>query len=199
MDTPLSAPASLEQFDSPPVHVLKQLERKLLWLSSWMIHHANHIRPNRDGLKVGGHQASCASVISIMAALYFEIARPQDRIAVKPHAGPVFHAINYLFGRQTLEKMRGLRQLGGVQSYPSRVKDGPEVDFSTGSVGLGVAMTTFSALMADYVRLHNLGRTDLPPGRHIAIAGDAELDEGNIYEALMEGWKHDVRNLWWIV
>ena len=181
------------------VHILKQLEQKLLWLSSWMIHNANHIRPNRDGLKVGGHQASCSSVISIMAALYFEIARPQDRIAVKPHAGPVFHAINYLFGRQTLEKMQGLRQLGGVQSYPSRVKDGPEVDFSTGSVGLGVAMTTFSALMADYVRLHGLGRTDLPPGRHIAIAGDAELDEGNIYEALLEGWKHDVRNLWWIV
>jgi pyruvate dehydrogenase E1 component len=181
------------------LRILQQLERKLLWLSSWMIHHANHIRPNRDGLKVGGHQASCSSVISIMAALYFEIARPQDRIAVKPHAGPVFHAINYLFGRQTLEKLQGLRQLGGVQSYPSRIKDGPEVDFSTGSVGLGVAMTTFSALMADYVRLHGLGRTDLPPGRHIAIAGDAELDEGNIYEALMEGWKHDVRNLWWIV
>src|SRR5262252_10197048 len=178
---------------------LRALEKKLLWLSAWMIHQANHVRPNRDGLKVGGHQASCASVISIMTALYFEIARPQDRIAVKPHAGPVFHAINYLFGRQTLEKMQGLRQLGGVQSYPSRVKDGPEVDFSTGSVGLGVAMTTFAALMADYVRLHNLGRTDLPPGRHIAIAGDAELDGGNIYEALLEGWKHDVRNLWWIV
>src|SRR6478735_1079646 len=165
MDTPLSAPASLGQVDSRHVHILKQLERKLLWLSSWMIHHANHIRPNRDGLKVGGHQASCASVISIMTALYFEIARPQDRIAVKPHAGPVFHAINYLFGRQSLEKMQGLRQLGGVQSYPSRVKDGPEVDFSTGSVGLGVAMTTFSALMADYVRLHNFGGPDLPPGR----------------------------------
>jgi pyruvate dehydrogenase E1 component len=199
MDTPLSTLASLTQADSRRVHTLKQLERKLLWLSSWMIHNANHIRPNRDGLKVGGHQASCASVISIMAALYFEVARPQDRIAVKPHAGPVFHAINYLFGRQTVENMARLRQLGGVQSYPSRVKDGPEVDFSTGSVGLGVAMTTFSALMADYVRLHGLGRTDLPPGRHIAIAGDAELDEGNIYEALLEGWKHDVRNLWWII
>jgi pyruvate dehydrogenase E1 component len=184
---------------SDRLRILKLVEKKLLWLSSWMIHNANHIRPNRDGLKVGGHQASCASVISIMAVLYFEIARPQDRIAVKPHAGPVFHAINYLFGRQTLEKMQGLRQLGGVQSYPSRVKDGPEVDFSTGSVGLGVAMTTFAALMADYVRLHGLGRTDLPPGRHIAIAGDAELDEGNIYEALLEGWKHDVRNLWWII
>src|SRR5579864_7383542 len=109
--------------------LLKQLERKLLWLSAWMIHTANHVRPSRDGLKVGGHQASCASVISIMAALYFELLRPQDRVAVKPHAGPVFHAINYLFGRQNVEKMTGLRALGGVQPYPSRVKDGPEVDF----------------------------------------------------------------------
>ena len=181
------------------IHILKQIEKKLLWLSAWTIHNANHIRPNRDGLKVGGHQASCASSISILSALYLEIARPQDRIAVKPHAGPVFHAINYLFERQTAEKLKGLRQMGGIQPYPSRVKDGAEVDFSTGSVGLGVAMTSFSALMADYVRLHGLGRTDLPPGRHIAIAGDAELDEGNIYEALLEGWKHDVRNVWWVI
>ncbi len=179
--------------------LLHQMERKLLWLSAWMIHNANHLRPNRDGLKVGGHQASCSSVISIMTALYFEVLRPQDRVAVKPHAGPVFHAINYLFGRQTIEKMAALRSFGGAQSYPSRVKDGPEVDFSTGSVGLGVAMTSFSALMADYVRLHGLARADLPPGRQIAIAGDAELDEGNIYEALLEGWKHDVRNVWWII
>jgi pyruvate dehydrogenase E1 component len=192
--TPLHADAAQDR-----IALLHAFEKKLLWLSSWMIHNANHIRPNRDGLKVGGHQASCASCISILAALYFEIARPQDRIAVKPHAGPVFHAVNYLFGRQSIEQMEGLRQLGGAQSYPSRVKDGAEVDFSTGSVGLGVAMTSFSALMADYVRLHGLGRTDLPAGRHIAIAGDAELDEGNIYEALLEGWKHDVRDVWWII
>ena len=178
---------------------LHALERKLLWLSAWMVHNANHLRPNRDGLKVGGHQASCASCISIMAALYFEIARPQDRVAVKPHAGPVFHAINYLFGRQSVPKMEKLRALGGVQPYPSRVKDGPEVDFSTGSVGLGVAMTTFSSLIQDYVHLHGLAPDHLPPGRHIAIAGDAELDEGNIYEALLEGWKHDVRNIWWVI
>jgi pyruvate dehydrogenase E1 component len=199
MNAPMTALATLAPPQSRHVHILKQLERKLLWLSAWMIHNANHIRPNRDGLKVGGHQASCASCISILAALYFEVARPQDRIAVKPHAGPVFHALNYLFGRQTREKLEGLRRFGGIQPYPSRVKDGAEVDFSTGSVGLGVAMTSFSALMADYTRLHGLGRTDLPPGRHIAIAGDAELDEGNIYEALLEGWKHDVRNVWWIV
>jgi pyruvate dehydrogenase E1 component len=179
--------------------ILHALERKLLWLSAWMIHNANHIRANRDGLKVGGHQASCASVISIMTALYFEILRPQDRVAVKPHAAPVFHAINYLFGRQTREKMERLRAFGGAQPYPSRVKDGPEVDFSTGSVGLGVAMTSFSALMQDYVRLHDLAPANMQPGRHVAIAGDAELDEGNIYEALLEGWKHDVRDVWWVV
>src|ERR1700704_2094531 len=141
--TALPRPAS----EADPIASLEALERRALWLSSWMIHNANHVRPNRDGLKVGGHQASCASSISILTALYLEIARPQDRIAVKPHAGPVFHAINYLLGRQTREKLEGLRRFGGIQPYPSRVKVGPAVDFSTGSVGLGVAMTTFSALM----------------------------------------------------
>ncbi len=198
----MNAPAGTimpELTDARRITLLRQVERKLLWLSSWMIHNANHIRPNRDGLKVGGHQASCASVISIMTALYFDILRPQDRVAVKPHAGPVFHAMNLLYGRQTPENMAALRQFGGTQPYPSRVKDGGEVDFSTGSVGLGVAITSFAALIADYVRLHGLAEHPLPEGRMVAIAGDAELDEGNIYEALLEGWKHDVRNVWWII
>ncbi|MBV8914944.1 MAG: transketolase, partial [Acetobacteraceae bacterium] len=194
----MNAPGPIVRLAPDRLSGLKQIERKLLWLSAWMVHNANHIRPNRDGLKVGGHQASCASVISILTALYFEILQPQDRVAVKPHAGPVFHAINLLLGRQTKEKMAGLRQMGGVQSYPSRTKDGPEVDFSTGSVGLGVALTSFTSLMQDYVRLHGLDAA-LPPGRQVAVAGDAELDEGNIYEALLEGWKHDVRNVWWVV
>ena len=181
------------------LRLLRMLERKLLWLSAWMIHNANHIRPSRDGLKVGGHQASCASCISIMAALYLEVLRPQDRVAVKPHAGPVFHAINYLLGRQGREKLATLREFGGIQPYPSRVKDGAEVDFSTGSVGLGVALTTFGSLVQDYVRLHGMGRAEIPKGRHVAVVGDAELDEGNIYEALLEGWKHDVRDVWWVV
>ncbi|MBE9605598.1 transketolase [Acetobacteraceae bacterium H6797] len=181
------------------VELLHALERKLLWLSAWMIHHANHIRPNRDGLKVGGHQASSASVISILTALYADILRPQDRVAVKPHAGPVFHALNYLLGRQDREKLATLRQFGGIQPYPSRVKDGAEVDFSTGSVGLGVALTSFSSLVQDYVHLHGLAREGMPRGRHVAIVGDAELDEGNIYEALLEGWKHDIRDVWWVV
>ena len=178
---------------------LTALERKVLWLSTWMIHNANHLRPNRDGLKVGGHQASSASLVTLMTALYFDVLRTQDRVAVKPHASPVFHAIEYLMGHQTREKLERFRAFGGAQSYPSRTKDGATVDFSTGSVGLGVGMTLFTSIAQDYLRLKQLVPIDAPPGRMIALAGDAELDEGNIFEALLEGWKHDVRNLWWVI
>jgi pyruvate dehydrogenase E1 component len=176
---------------------LKLLENKVLWLSAWMIHNANHLRPKTDGLKVGGHQASCASMVTLMTALYFNTLRPQDRVAVKPHAGPVFHAIQYLFGNQTLDKLKNFRGLGGVQSYPSRTKDTSDVDFSTGSVGLGVAITAFASVIQDYVRAKGL--STVPEGRMVALVGDAELDEGNIYECLQEGWKHGLRNCWWII
>src|SRR5690348_260089 len=124
---------------------LKALERKVLWLSAWTIHNANHLRPNRDGLKVGGHQASSASLVTLMTALYFDVLRPADRVAVKPHASPVFHAIQYLLGKQTRERLESFRGYKGAQSYPSRTKDADDVDFSTGSVGLGVAQTLFSS------------------------------------------------------
>ncbi|MBV9017420.1 MAG: transketolase [Alphaproteobacteria bacterium] len=182
---------------------LTTLEKKALWLSTWMIHNANHLRPSRDGLKVGGHQASSASVATLMTALYLDVLRPQDRVAVKPHAAPLFHALQYLLGRQSRDKLERFRALGGAQAYPSRSKDGDIVDFSTGSVGLGVGVTLFASLVQDYLRLKRLVPNDTPPhqlpGRMIALAGDAELDEGNIFEALLEGWKHDVRNLWWVV
>ncbi len=179
--------------------LLRELERKVLWLSAWTIHHANHLRPNRDGLKVGGHQASCASLATVMTALYFSVLRPEDRVAVKPHASPVFHAIQYLFGHQTRDKLERFRGFGGAQSYPSRTKDADDVDFSTGSVGLGVAMTLFASVVQDYVRLKELAPKERPTGRMVALVGDAELDEGNVFEALLEGWKHDVRNLWWVI
>jgi pyruvate dehydrogenase E1 component len=180
------------------VDALELIETRLRWLSSWTIHNANHLRPKRDGLKVGGHQASCASMTAIMAALYFHALRPQDKVAVKPHAGPVLHAIHYLLGQQTLDKLQRFRGLGGAQSYPSRTKDAIPVDFSTGSVGLGVAVTAFASLVQDYLIAHGrLAEEDA--GRMIALMGDAELDEGNIYECLIEGYKHDLRNCWWIV
>ena len=179
--------------------VLRELERKVLWLASWTVHHANHVRPNEDGLKVGGHQASSASVVALMTALYFAILRPGDRVAVKPHASPAFHAVQYLFGRQTRENLERFRAFGGAQAYPSRTKDEDDVDFSTGSVGLGVAATLFASIVRDYIRSHEWEPRGGPDGRMIALAGDAELDEGNIFEALLEGWKHEVRNLWWIV
>jgi len=177
---------------------LKILDERLRWLSAWTIHHANHVRPSDDGLKVGGHQASCASMTAIMAALYFHALGPNDRVAVKPHAGPVLHAIHYLLGSQALDALKNFRGFGGAQSYPSRTKDSIPVDFSTGSVGLGVAVTLFASLMQDYLTDH--GRlADADRGRFVALIGDAELDEGNIYEAIIEGAKHDVRGLWWIV
>ena len=180
------------------IEALKILEERLRWLSAWTIHHANHIRESDDGLKVGGHQASSASMTAIMAALYFHALGPNDRVAVKPHAGPVLHAVHYLLGSQSREALEKFRGFGGAQSYPSRTKDKIPVDFSTGSVGLGVAITLFESLVQDYLTAH--GRMDEPDrGRFVALMGDAELDEGNIYEALIEGYKHDVRNLWWIV
>src|SRR5580692_4488207 len=148
---------------------LRALERKVLWLSAWMIHNANHIRPSRDGLKVGGHQASSSSLVTLMTALYFDVLRPSDRVAVKPHASPVFHAIQYLLGNQTLDKLERFRAYGGAQSYPSRTKDSDDVDFSTGSVGLGVAITLFASIVQDYVRLKGLGPADRPTGRMVAL------------------------------
>ena len=173
--------------------MLSELERKVLWLSTWTIHNANLLRDKPDGLKVGGHQASSASLASIMTALYFRVLRPEDRVAVKPHASPVFHAIQYLLGNQTLDKLQNFRAFGGAQSYPSRTKDIDDVDFSTGSVGLGVAATAFASLVQDYLHAKDWAS---PPaeGRMIALVGDAELDEGNIYEALLEGAKHGLRN-----
>jgi pyruvate dehydrogenase E1 component len=184
------APAELE--------ILRELEQKVLWLASWTIHHANHLRENVDGLKVGGHQASSASLATIMTALYFHALRPQDRVAVKPHASPIFHAIQYLLGRQSRQKLADFRGYKGAQSYPSRTKDTDDVDFSTGSVGLGVAQTLFSSLVQDYVRAHGWG-LQRPEGRMIALVGDAELDEGNVFEAILEGWKQGLRNCWWII
>ena len=180
------------------IEALKILDERLRWLSAWTIHHANHVRENTDGLKVGGHQASCSSMTAIMAALYFHALGPNDRVAVKPHAGPVLHAIHYLLGSQSREALENFRGFGGAQSYPSRTKDRIPVDFSTGSVGLGVAITLFASLVQDYLSAHGwLDEEDR--GRFVALIGDAELDEGNIYEAIIEGAKHDVRNLWWIV
>ena len=177
---------------------LELIDSRLRWLSSWIIHNANHLRTSRDGLKVGGHQASCSSISTIMTALYFHALRPQDRVAVKPHAGPVLHAIHYLLGNQSLEQLQAFRGLGGAQSYPSRTKDKIPVDFSTGSVGLGVAITAFASLVQDYlIARGQMAQNEA--GRMIALMGDAELDEGNIYECLIEGYKHDIRNCWWIV
>src|SRR5688500_845190 len=188
----------LKKTHAPDREALRLLDDRLRWLRAWTIHNANHLRESTDGLKVGGHEASCASMTTIMAALYFHALRPQDKVAVKPHAGPVLHAIHYLLGSQSLDPLQRFRGLGGVQSYPSRTKDKIPVDFSTGSVGLGVAITSFASLVQDYLSAHGW-LADADRGRFVALVGDAELDEGNVYEALIEAYKHDIRNCWWVL
>ncbi|QUD89900.1 transketolase [Phenylobacterium montanum] len=194
----MNAPLPAQSLANHAQDVIAELDDKVRWLSAWTIHNANHLRESRDGLKVGGHQASSASMATIMSALYFSVLQPEDRVAVKPHASPVFHAIQYLYGRQSLDQLQRFRSLGGAQSYPSRTKDKDDVDFSTGSVGLGVAMTAFASITQDYMIAHGALAPE-KAGRMISLLGDAELDEGNIYECVIEGAKHDLRNCWWIV
>jgi pyruvate dehydrogenase E1 component len=188
----------LKKTEGPDLAALRSIDDRLRWLSAWTIHNANHLRESADGLKVGGHQASCASMTAIMAALYFHALGPNDKVAVKPHAGPVLHAVHYLLGSQSRAQLEAFRGYGGMQSYPSRTKDRIPVDFSTGSVGLGVAITAFASLVQDYLVAHGMMKPE-ETGRMVALMGDAELDEGNIYECLIEAYKHDIRNCWWIV
>lgn len=184
--------------DTATLRNLETIEQRLLWLSQWTIHNANTLRPKGEGdVKVGGHQASCASMVTLMTALYFHVLRPEDRVAVKPHASPVFHAAQYLMGNQSRAQLERFRGWGGAQSYPSRTKDVDDVDFSTGSVGLGAAMPAFAAMVQDYVHAHGFAQG--PEGRMVALVGDAELDEGNIYECLQEGFKQGLRNTWWVI
>jgi pyruvate dehydrogenase E1 component len=182
--------------DSDLLTLLKNIERRLLWLSTLMIHHANNVRPNPDKTKVGGHQASAASSVSILTALYFYFLKSTDRILVKPHASPVFHSAMYLMGLLPRNYMTKLREFGGIQSYPSRTKDIAPVDFSGGSMGLGPVAPTFAALTQQYAEAH-FG--DTTSKRFIAMSGDAELDEGNIWEALIEESLQSLPNMIWII
>jgi pyruvate dehydrogenase E1 component len=178
--------------------LLERIQRRVLWLSTWMVHHANAGRPNPDGTKVGGHQASSASVVSLLTALYFKALRPDDVVAMKAHASPAFYAIQVLRGRLPAAALSGLRAFGGLQAYPSRRKNPEIVDISTGSMGLGAVQATFGALAARYAVDHGLAGRSVP-GRVIALVGDAELDEGNVWEALAEEVVARLGRVLWIV
>jgi len=185
---------------SPDERTLDAVARRVLWLAVRMVHEANHVRPNVGGIKVGGHQASSASVVSILTAMYFRWLRAGDLVAVKPHASPAYHAIQYLLGNLDGSMLTRLRDFGGLQSYPSRTKDPDPVDFSTGSVGLGAVAPMFAALADRYLRAHFLESVARQPERRfVALVGDAELDEGNIWEALLEEGLGDLGNVTMIV
>src|SRR5215217_8345921 len=189
------ATAASEQTDLD-LQALDRVQRRVLWLATSIVHHANRVRENKSGVKVGGHQASSASMVSLMTALWFAHLEAPDRVSVKPHASPVLHAINFLLGRLDAAYLERLREYGGLQSYPSRTKDPDPVDFSTGSVGIGATATIWSALAHRYVA----GHFDVPQGgRHVALLGDAELDEGAIWEALVDPVVPRLGEVLWIV
>lgn len=175
---------------------LHEIQQRVLWLATNMIHHANHVRPNPDKSKIGGHQASSASMVTIMTALYFHYLNEGDLVSVKPHAAPVFHAIQYLLGQLDEGYLTTLRAFGGLQAYPSRTKDPDRVDFSTGSVGLGAVAPIFASLVGEYAESH-FGKR--PLRRFIAVIGDAELDEGNIWEAILDDVTNNLANVLLIV
>src|SRR5262249_45095596 len=200
----LSAPAAIFAVDQgaavsgtdDDIRALERIQTRVLWLSTYMVHYANHVRPNVDGLKVGGHQASCPWVAGIMTALYGSFLNPGDRIAVKPHASPVFHALQSLRGKLPREALTRFRSFGGLQAYPSRTKDVDGVDYSTGSVGLGAVAATFGGLVRRYLIDH----FEAPSGsRYVALVGDAELDEGNIWEAVAVEYTRWLGNVLWVV
>lgn len=176
--------------------ILEEIQQRVLWLATNMIEHANHVRPNPDGVKVGGHQASCASMVTLMTALYLHHLDADDFVAVKPHASPVLHALNYLMGKLDRSWLTELRAHGGLQAYPSRTKDPGRIDFSTGSVGLGPAATIFAAAVRNYVNAHFGER---PSSRFFALLGDAELDEGNVWEAVHDPATNRLGSVTWLV
>lgn len=175
---------------------LQEIADHVLWLATAMIHHANHVRPNPGGMKVGGHQASCASIVSIMTSLYFEHLTAADRVAVKPHASPVLHAINYLLGGLDESYLPRLREFDGLQSYPSRTKDPDLVDYSTGSVGIGATAPIWGAIARRYV---DTGFGGAGTGRQYSLVGDAELDEGAVWEAILDPSVAELGEIVWII
>lgn len=186
----------MSQISKEELAVLEEIQMRTLWLAVRMVDYANHDRENTEGIKVGGHQASSASMISILTSLYMHHLSPHDRVSVKPHSSPVFHSIQYLLGNLDKKYLTMLRSAGGLQSYPSRTKDPDIVDFSTGSVGLGAAAPLFAGVTRRYVDAHFGAR---PHSRFIALIGDAELDEGNIWEAVADPATDGVGNVMWVV
>ena len=178
---------------------LAEIERQVLWLSTAIVHHANRVRPNPGGLKVGGHQASSASMVSIMTSLWFRHLRADDRVSVKPHASPVLHAINYLLGELDESYLPTLRAFGGLQSYPSRVKDPDPVDYSTGSVGIGATAPVWGAVARRYLSNRFTADGTGAPGRQYSLLGDAELDEGAVWEAIVDPGVAELGEVVWVV
>ena len=198
--TSTAVSAAVDAPTTAPLGTLEAIERRMLWLATAIVHYANHVRPNPGGMKVGGHQASSASMTTIMTALWFDALRAGDRVSVKPHASPVLHAIEYLLGELAPAQLETLREFGGLQSYPSRTKDPVPADYSTGSVGIGATAPIWAALARRYVNDHvDDGSAHQRFGRQYSLVGDAELDEGACWEAILDPMVAELGEVVWVI
>ena len=197
----MSIAAEQAQAETDTAGSLREIEQRVLWLATAIVHEANRVRPSVDGLKVGGHQTSSASMVSIMTSLWFRHLRPQDRVSVKPHASPVLHAINYLLGELDERYLPTLRAFGGLQSYPSRSKDPDPVDYSTGSVGIGATAPIWGAMARRYTEAAFGSAASPGPGtgRQYSLLGDAELDEGAVWEAVGDPVVAELGEVVWVI
>jgi pyruvate dehydrogenase E1 component len=192
----MTATAGADERTTERDRTLREVEDRVLWLATAIVDHANRVRPNPGGLKVGGHQASSASMVTIMTSLWLEQLRADDRVSVKPHASPVLHALEYLLGSLDVSYLTTLREFGGLQSYPSRLKDPVPADYSTGSVGIGATAPIWGALARRYVNTQlGAGGT----GRQWSLVGDAELDEGAVWEAVLDPMVAELGEVVWVV
>lgn len=176
--------------------VLASIADRVRWLSAAIVDAANRNAPAKDGIKVGGHQASSSSVVEIMTSLWFQELTALDRISVKPHASPVLYAVHYLLGHLSVDSVEGFRSHGGLPAYPNRLKTPGLVDFTTGSMGLGATATLWAALACRFIAV---GERKRQAGRFFAVVGDAELDEGAIWEAVFDPMVACLGEIIWIV
>ena len=190
--------AVLNPVASPRNATLCQIQNRALWLAMQMVYYANQTRTGPDGVKVGGHMASSASSVTVLTYLFFEYLRADDKIAVKPHASPVYHALQFLLGNLDGRYLKALRAFKGLQSYPSRTKDPDGVHFTTGSMGLGPSAANFAAMVEEYARTH-LGAAHCRERRYLSLVGDAELDEGAVWETIAEPALMGLKNVLWVV
>ena len=143
-----------------------------------------------------GHPGGSLSSAELFAYLYFKEMnvdpkdprkRDRDRFVLsKGHCAPGLYAALALKGFFPWEDLKTLRHIGSyLQGHPD-MKSIPGVDMSTGSLGQGISAACGMALAA---------KKQNNPCRVYALLGDGEIQEGQVWEAMMFAHHYALDNL----